>query len=255
MAKLATPQHPSFQFDLSDPQSYNPATSWAAMILSAKPRARRGNVMEDAGHLVASLEPFVRDYGVFAVMLIVAIEAIGAPVPGESLLIFASVLAGRGELSLPGLLVFAWVGAVMGDNIGYAIGRSFGRGVILRYGARIGLNDARFNAIENVFMRYGSATVMFARFFAILRQLNGIVAGILGMSWWRFLLFNALGGALWVITWVFAGYYLTEHISVITTLAHHTKIVAGVLAVGILAFVVVKSTGPALRRASRALRR
>jgi membrane protein DedA with SNARE-associated domain len=249
MAKLAAPRRqPRFQFDLSDPQSYNRAI----MILSATPCARRGDVMEHAGHLVAGLEPFVRDYGVFAVMLILAVEAIGAPVPGESLLIFASVLAGRGEMSLPALVVLAWAGAVMGDNIGYAIGRSFGRGVILRYGARIGLNEARFNSIESVFMRYGSATVMFARFFAILRQLNGIVAGILGMPWWRFLLFNALGGALWVITWVFAGYYLTEHMSVITTLAHHTKIVAGVLALGILAFVVVKSTGPTLRRVCRA---
>ena len=212
-----------------------------------------GEVMEDASHLVASLEPFIRHYGVFAVMLILAVEAIGLPAPGESLLIFASILAGRGEMSLPALVVFAWAGAVMGDNIGYAIGRSFGRGVILRYGARIGLNEARFNSIESVFRRYGSATVMFARFFAILRQLNGIVAGILGMSWWRFLLFNALGGALWVITWVFAGYYLTEHMSVITTLAHHTKIVAGVLAVGILVLVVFKSAGPALRRARRDL--
>jgi membrane protein DedA with SNARE-associated domain len=210
--------------------------------------------MEDAGHLVAVLEHVVREYGVFAVMLILAVEAIGAPVPGETLLIFASLLAGRGEMSLPALLVFAWAGAVLGDNIGYAIGRSVGRGAILRYGAKIGLNEARFNSIENVFLRYGSATVVFARFFSILRQLNGIVAGILGMSWWRFLLFNAIGGALWVTTWVFATAYFSKHMSVITKLAHHTKIVAGVVAAGILA-LVLKSAGPALRRAVRALRR
>jgi len=210
--------------------------------------------MEHAGHLVAGFEHIVRDYGVFAVMLILAVEAIGAPVPGETLLIFASVLAGRGELSLPALVIFAWAGAVLGDNIGYAIGRSFGRAAILRYGAKIGLNDARFHSIESIFLRYGSATVVFARFFSILRQLNGIVAGILGMSWWRFLLFNALGGALWVTTWVFATLYFTEHMSVITTFAHHTKLVAALLAVGILA-IVVKHAGPALRRAGRALRR
>jgi membrane protein DedA with SNARE-associated domain len=208
--------------------------------------------MEDAGHLVAGLEHFVRLYGVFAVMLILAVEAIGAPVPGETLLIFASILAGRGEMSLPALVVFAWGGAVLGDNIGYAVGKSWGRGAILRYGAKIGLNDARFNSIESIFLRYGSATVIFARFFAVLRQLNGIVAGILGMPWWRFLLFNALGGALWVVSWVFAAFYFTKHRSVITALAHHTTIVAGLLTVGILAFVV-KSAGPALRRAGRAL--
>src|ERR1700758_1926934 len=107
--------------------------------------------MEDAGHLVVGLEHVVREYGVFAVMLILAVEAIGAPVPGETLLIFASVLAGRGEMSLPALVVFAWAGAGLGDNIGYAIGKSFGRAAILRYGAKIGLNDARFRSIESIF--------------------------------------------------------------------------------------------------------
>src|SRR5215472_222172 len=211
--------------------------------------------MEDiAAQLFTGLEDFVRHYGAVAVMLVIAIEAIGAPVPGETLLIFASVLAGRGEMSLPALLVFAWAGAVLGDNIGYAIGRNVGRGAILRYGAKIGLNEARFNSIEAVFLRYGSATVVFARFFSILRQLNGIVAGILGMSWWRFLLFNALGGALWVATWVFATSYFSKHMSLVTKLAHHTKIVAVVVAAAILAFAL-KSAGPALRRAVQALRR
>src|SRR5215470_14138026 len=159
-------------------------------------------------------------------MLILAIEAIGAPVPGETLLIFASVLAGRGEMSLPALLVFAWIGSVIGDNLGFLIGRKLGRKTVLRYGAKVGLTNERFSKIENNYVRYGSATVMFARFFSILRQLNGIVAGILGMSWWRFLFFNALGGALWVATWVFATSYFSKHMSLVTKLAHHTKIVA-----------------------------
>ena len=212
----------------------------------------RCDVMEDAGHLVAGLEHVVREYGVLAVMLILAVEALGAPVPGETLLIFASVLAGRGEMYLPALMVFAWAGAVLGDNVGYAIGKGLGRRTILRYGAKVGLNDARFNSIESIFLRYGSVTVVFARFFSILRQLNGIMAGILGMSWWRFLLFNALGGALWVATWVLAASYLAEHMSIMITLTHHTKVVAGALVVGILA-LILKSAGPALRRATRVL--
>ena len=190
--------------------------------------------MEEFTELIAGLEHFVRDYGVFAVLLILAVEAMGAPVPGETLLIFASVLVGRGEMSLPALLFSAWTGSVLGDNIGYAIGRHFGRGAVLRHGAKIGLNDARFNAIENIFLRYGSVTVVFARFFNFLRQLNGIVAGILGMSWQRFLLFNMLGGALWVTAWVLTTSYFTEHISIITRLAHHSKVVAIILAAGIL---------------------
>jgi membrane protein DedA with SNARE-associated domain len=79
---------------------------------------------------------------------------------------------------------------------------------------------------------------LFARFFNILRQLNGIVAGILGMSWLRFLLFNALGGVLWVTVWVLAATYFTEHLAVLTTLAHHTKVVAIILVIGILVFAL-----------------
>jgi membrane protein DedA with SNARE-associated domain len=187
--------------------------------------------VEEIGQLVTGLESFVRHYGAFAVMPILAIEAVGAPVPGESLLIFASVLAGRGEMSLPSLLIFAWVGSVLGDNLGYLIGRKLGRDTILRHGAKVGLTDERFNGIERVYVRYGSATVLFARFFSILRQLNGIVAGMLGMSWWRFVLFDAVGAALWVTVWVFAPAYFSEHLTFIIGLAHHTKVVASFLVV------------------------
>ena len=194
--------------------------------------------MEDIGQLIAGLENFVRHYGAFAVMPILAIEAIGAPVPGESLLIFASVLAGRGEMSLPALLIFAWVGSVIGDNLGFLIGRKLGRKTVLRYGAKVGLTNERFSKIEITYVRYGSATVLFARFFSILRQLNGIVAGILGMSWWRFVLFDAVGAALWVTVWVFLPAYFSEHLAFIVTLAHHKIVVVSFLiAVGLILVV------------------
>jgi len=185
--------------------------------------------VEELGQLVAGLEGFVRHYGAFAVMPILAIEAVGAPVPGESLLIFASVLAGRGEMSLSALLASAWVGSVIGDNLGYLIGRKFGRGTVLRHGAKIGLTEERFSGIESTYIRYGYAAVLFARFFSILRQLNGILAGMLGMPWWRFALIDSIGAALWVMVWVFAPAYFSEHLTVIIGLAHHTKVVVSVL--------------------------
>lgn len=210
--------------------------------------------MEEVAHLVAGLESFVRHYGAFAVMLILAIEALGAPVPGESLLIFASVLAGRGEMSLPSLLIFAWVGSILGDNLGYLIGRKLGRGTILRYGAKVGLTAERFSGIEHVYVRYGSVTVLFARFFSILRQLNGVVAGILGMSWWRFVLFDAVGAALWVMVWVFAPAYFSEHLPFIISMAHHTKVVVSFLLAASLILVLglfvrrLRVTGWTVRR-------
>jgi membrane protein DedA with SNARE-associated domain len=165
--------------------------------------------LEQIGHIAATVEPFVRHYGVFAVSLILAFESLGAPLPGETLLIFGSVLAQRGEISLPALVIFAWAGSVLGDNVGYLIGKTIGRATITRYGGKIGLTDARMSAVEEMFSRYGPATVLFARFFAVLRQLNGIVAGTLGMPWLRFLLFNAIGAALWVGAWVFIAAYFS----------------------------------------------
>jgi membrane protein DedA with SNARE-associated domain len=189
-------------------------------------------VMLKVEHLLGSLAPLVHEHGAAAVTLILTFESLGAPLPGESLLIFASVLAGRGELSLPVLMLSAWAGAVMGDNIGYLIGRRFGRALVVRYGAKIGITSERLSRVEDVFARYGPATVAFARFVNVLRQLNGVVAGTLRMDWKRFLIFNALGGALWVSVWTLAGFYLGEHVSEIRALAHHLE--RGGLVVGLV---------------------
>lgn len=200
-----------------------------------------GTAVEHFAELTTALKTFVGNYGVFAVFVVVTLEALGAPLPGETLLIFASFLAGKGEISLPALLVFAWAGAVLGDNIGYIIGRFFGRKIVSRYGAKIGLTQTRMTKIESTFRRYGPGTVLFARFFAILRQLNGIVAGIVKMPWWLFLLANGAGAALWVATWVLAPAYFTEHRALIGQLARNNSpiiILTLVCLVGLSAFLL-----------------
>jgi membrane protein DedA with SNARE-associated domain len=190
--------------------------------------------MEHTGIFFEYLEPFVREYGVAAVAVILTFESFGAPLPGESLLIFAAVLAARGDIPLGPLLVSAWAAAVVGDNIGYVIGRMFGRALLVRYGARIGLTAERLDKVEAVFRRYGPITVAFARFFNVLRQLNGVVAGVLAMDWRQFLLFNALGGALWVCTWVLGVYYFATHVSDIATAAHRLGLAGVVVAAAAL---------------------
>jgi membrane protein DedA with SNARE-associated domain len=193
-----------------------PRPSYADQVLSfyrnlcwspRKSRSLRGSVddvlitaaidprMAAIEHAFGNLTPLLQEYGVAAVALILMLESLGLPVPGESLLILASVLAARGDLSLPSLLVFAWAGAVVGDNIGYVLGRTFGRAVVLRLGGRIGFEADRLRQVEEMFARYGPLTVGFARFFPILRQLNGVVAGTLVMEWRRFLR-RALGAGL-----------------------------------------------------------
>jgi membrane protein DedA with SNARE-associated domain len=200
--------------------------------------------MTEIEHLLGLIDPLLRQYGVVAIAIIITLESLGAPLPGESLLIFGSVMAEHGNMSFPLLLLFAWIGGVVGDNIGYLIGKRFGRVVLLRYGEKIGFTPKRLSQVEAVFARYGTFTVAFARFFNVLRQLNGVIAGTLRMDWWRFLLFNALGCALWVLTWGLTGFYLGEHVSNITKFARSF----GLLGAIIVAVLVTGAIIYALRR-------
>jgi len=118
----------------------------------------------------------------------------------------------------PGVTGFA--AAVLGDNTGYAIGRFGGRTLVLRFGRYVMLTEERLSRAESFFTRHGGKIVTVARFIEVLRQANGIIAGITRMPWLRFLAFNALGAALWVGTWTTAGYLAGNHIQAIYTQAN-----------------------------------
>ena len=163
-------------------------------------------------HLFENTELFLQHYGVMAVPVVIFFEAFGAPVPAESLLVAASVMASKGELPINSLMLLTWVAATAGDNLGYVIGRFGGRKLVRRYGAKVFLTADRLDYVESFFFRYGGAVVLFARFVNVLRQLNGIVAGTMGMPWWRFFLFNATGAALWVGLWAGGVYWLGSNI-------------------------------------------
>jgi membrane protein DedA with SNARE-associated domain len=170
--------------------------------------------------LFNAVEPYIRDYGVLAVVIILGLESLGLPLPGETILIFASIMTVRGQVSLQYLILFAWLAAVIGDNFGYLIGHVLGRPLVIKHGAAIGINESRFAAMEKTFERYGALTVAVARFIAGLRQLNGVIAGTLGMHWWKFLFFNALGGAIWVTAWVLGVHFLTKYVEDFWLVAH-----------------------------------
>jgi len=172
------------------------------------------------GHVLGFLEPWVHHYGPATVFVILTLESFGIPLPGESLLIAAAILSGRGDMSFTVLFFSAWAGAVIGDNIGYLIGRMLGHKLLWRYGGKVGLTAERLGKVQAIFAHYGPAAVVFARFLNILRQLNGIFAGTMKMDWWRFLVFNTVGGALWVLVWTLAGYGLGLHGEDIAALVH-----------------------------------
>jgi membrane protein DedA with SNARE-associated domain len=151
---------------------------------------------------------FVVDYGYLAVFLGIFLEDFGLPTPGETMLIAGAILASHGSLNILWLLPIAWAAAVCGDSVGYLIGAKGGHKLLTRYGERIGITVERLQRVEAFFERYGDIVVVFARFFVILRQFNGIVAGTLEMPWPRFFVYNAIGAALWVGFWGGATYWL-----------------------------------------------
>lgn len=151
--------------------------------------------------LLTTLKPYLDQYGYWAVFGAILLEDFGVPMPGESMLIVGALLASQGTLHIAPLLFLAWAAAVTGDNIGFGIGHFGGRRAALRFGHYVFLTRQRLEHVEGFFARYGGAIVIVARFIEGLRQLNGITAGTVRMSWPRFLLYNAVGAAIWVGFW------------------------------------------------------
>ncbi len=191
-------------------------------------------------HYLNLAEPYLRSYGYLAVFVGVLIESFGIPAPGETLVIASGMLASQGRMSVL-VLPLAWAAAVIGDNIGYAIGHFGGRRLVVRYGPRIGVQPMHIERVEHFFRRFGGGIVALARFFDVLRQLNGVVAGLSGMRWWAFLVWNALGAAAWIGVWGVGAYFLGDHLALVLRLFHRWQpyvIGVGVVAVaGLLGYL------------------
>jgi membrane protein DedA with SNARE-associated domain len=167
--------------------------------------------------VLASLGPVLDHYGYLAVAGLVLVEDFGIPVPGETVLIAASVYAGVGRMNIVAVGLIAVAAAVVGDNIGYLIGRTGGRALALRYGRYVFLTAARLDRAEAFFARHGGKVVTVARFLEGLRQANGIIAGISGMHWLKFAAYNLLGAVLWAGLWCTLGVVAGNHIGTIYT--------------------------------------
>jgi len=135
---------------------------------------------------LGALAPLLNHYGYLAVAGLITLEDFGVPVPGETVLIAAAVYAGAGQLNIIVLALIAVAAAVIGDNIGYAIGRFGGRRLVERFGRYLLITPQRLDTAERFFGRHGGKVVTIARFVEGLRQANGIIAGITGMRWRRF---------------------------------------------------------------------
>ncbi|MBV9076766.1 MAG: DedA family protein [Methylobacteriaceae bacterium] len=137
-------------------------------------------------------------YGYLAVFAIITLESAGVPCPGETALISACVYAGStGNLNVGLIVAAAAAGAILGDNVGYWVGRRWGMPLLLRYGHLIALDHGRLKLGQYLFRSHGGKIVFFGRFTAMLRAYAAVLAGVNRLDARRFMLFNALGGLVW----------------------------------------------------------
>jgi membrane protein DedA with SNARE-associated domain len=157
----------------------------------------------------ATLDGVIASYGYMAVFGIIMLESAGVPLPGETILIAAAIYAGsQHALDIRLIIATAAAAAIVGDNIGYWLGASFGRKVLLRWGPLIGLDQRKLDLGEYLFRRHGGKIVFLARFVALLRVFAAVLAGASCFPPWRFLLFNAMGGMAWATIFGTGGYLL-----------------------------------------------
>jgi membrane protein DedA with SNARE-associated domain len=146
--------------------------------------------------------------GYGAVALLVGGESAGVPLPGETALLAAAVLAAHGHMSLPLAVGAAAAGAIVGDNVGYAIGRRGLRRLATSRGGRLGMRRALLAHGEAFFRRHGAKAVFLGRWVTGVRMVVALLAGAHRMTWWRFALWNALGGGMWATSVGVTGYLL-----------------------------------------------
>jgi len=159
---------------------------------------------------LSHMHAFIAHYGYFAVFFLVALESAGVPMPGETALVSAAVVAASGSLDIALVVLTAAAAAIVGDNIGYWVGREFGFPIVYRYGRYIRIDEGRLKVAQYLFQRHGGKIVFFGRFVAVLRAFAAFLAGVNHLAWPRFLFFNALGGLAWATLFGTGGYLLGE---------------------------------------------
>jgi len=157
-------------------------------------------------HLVHEL---IHAYGLVTVALIVGLECVGFPLPGETALLGAAIYAGtKHDLNIVAVIITAAAAAIVGRTIGYAVGRGFGYWLLLRYGGYVRMNEARIKLGQYLFLRHGGKIVFIAQFVPVLRTFAGIFAGANMMPWRDFLYANITGSIIWSLSYGYAAYAL-----------------------------------------------
>ena len=183
------------------------------------------------------MHDLIQAYGLWALFIVVTLESMGVPMPGETALVTTALYAGSThQIDIISVVLVAAAGAIIGDNIGYLIGRSIQLRLLVRYGRYIRLDQPRLKVGQYLFRRHGGKIVFFGRFVAFLRTFAAVLAGANRMPWPHFLLMNALGGLCWASLFGGGAYLFGEQI---TRVAGPVSFLLLVVAIGLVAAGIV----------------
>ncbi len=174
---------------------------------------------------------WIAQYGYFAIFVLLMLGIVGLPVPDETLLTFSGYLAYKGNLSLPLLFLVAWAGSTCGITISFYLGRTFGLGLIHRYGKYVRITEEHIQKAHAWFERVGHWGLTFGYFIPGVRHVSAFAAGISEVKFAQFALFAYGGGFLWVGTFLSLGYFLGERWQTVEGEIHHYAVIATIIGV------------------------
>ena len=193
---------------------------------------------------LARMQPLIKRYGYWAVAGATLAEGMGVPTPGQTLLIAGAFEAAHGRMNISLLLVLVTGAAIVGNSLGYVIGRWGGRAAL----HKLKVNPQRQQYLDDLFKRRGGPVILFARFIDGLRQLNGIISGAMKMPWLIFTAYNVGGALLWTFAWGLGTYYLGRDIHFIAAFFHRHRVFLSVLSVTTLLALLLCVFRPGIRR-------
>lgn len=181
------------------------------------------------------LQQLLRQWGYLVIFAAMLLENAGLPLPGETITLIGGYAAGSGQLQMPLVIAAAAGGAILGDTIGFWVGRRAGWPLLLRLGRLLRRRPEQMEAFRVSFLRHSAKSVFFGRFVTVLRVLAGPMAGAVGMPYRRFLICNASGALLWAVVMVSLAWLGGRWIPM-------ERMVRGVLEFGLGAFVLLVLT-------------
>ena len=187
--------------------------------------------MLELQHYMQLAEPWLHQYGYFALFVVLFAEGFGILLPGQTLLMAAALLASRGEMNIVLVLLVSWTGTVLGEIVGYFIGLWGGHRLLYK----VGFKQSQLEHVEAAFAKYGGGLVLFARFIDIIRQLNSIIAGSLAMPWASFLFYNLIGAAIWIGFWGGGVYLVGQNFNQALAIFHQFRPYILIIALFVLA--------------------